>query len=556
MRLRGDIVNEYVADSTGAIRNSGLRVAHESVLAAFRSAVDAGPDRPAIYYFDTILTWKEVDSASDALASFLLARGFEPGDRFALCVQNNPAFTIGLLAAWKARGVAALISPMSKNAELALALDELEPHAFLCLDDVYDDVAREALCALGAKVRVVVTVSPLDFQTRNDPRVFSESPRRRDLVDTVDLARLVAQPPSRSEERVRAAPNDVAVIAPTSGTTGPPKGAMLTHQNLLFTGQVYRDWTGLQPGEPILAMSPVFHVTGLVGAVVLGIVTNSPVVLTHRFAPLVVADAVREWKPVFTIAAITAYKALAAESSIGVSDLASLRIRYSGGLPIDPEVVDQLDARLGGYIHNAYGQTETASPSHLVPFGQRAPVDPDTGVLAVGLPVFGTAAAVVDEDRQPLSDGAFGEVVTAGPQVMAGYWRRPEDSADALAGGEFATGDIGFTDQDGWLYVVDRSSDVINAAGYKIWPFEVEQVLASHPAVREVAVIDIADDYRGQSTRAYVALEQGTNPSAAELIDYSRQRLAAYKYPREVEIVESLPRTATGKIVRRRLRDV
>ena len=571
---------------------------HESVLAAFQAAVAAGPDLPAIHYFDTTMSWQDVDRASDAVAALLAARGFSAGDRLALCVQNNPAFVIGLLAAWKSRGTVALVSPMSKRSEFALAVADLDPTALLCLDDVYEDVARHVLGTRSARVPIVLTVSPLDFQTRDDPRMFEQC-RRRDPADTIDLARVVEARTARVAEAARAgtvsssssssssssgsgsgsepvpepstrevdncadrqlgavriAPNDVAVIAPTSGTTGAPKGAMLTHRNLLVSAQVYRDWSGLVAGEPVLAMSPLFHVTGLVGAAILAMVTRSPIVLTHRFGSAVIADAIEERRPAFGIAAITAYKALAAEPTITAGRLAPLRIRFSGGLPIDPDVVDELEERLGGYIHNAYGQTETASPSHLVPYGQRAPVDPETGVLSVGIPVPGTTVAVVDEAGRPVPPGAFGEIMTSGPQVMAGYWRRPDATADALGTGMFATGDIGFVDDDGWLYVVDRSSDVINAAGYKIWPYEVEQVLSAHAAVEEVAVVDIADEYRGQSARAYVALRDGEMATAAELIEYCRARMAAYKYPREVEIVDALPRTATGKILRRRLRE-
>lgn len=535
---------------------------HESVLAAFQAAVAAGPKLPAIHYFDTTMSWQDVDRASDAVAALLAARGFSAGDRLALCVQNNPAFVIGLLATWKARGTVALISPMSKRSEFALAVEDLDPTALLCLDDVYEEVARHVLGTRSARVPIVVTVSPLDFQTRDDLRIF-DGCRRRDPADTIDLARVVEartarEADSRADRQlgaVRIPPNDVAVIAPTSGTTGAPKGAMLTHRNLLVSGEVYRDWSGLVAGEPVLAMSPLFHVTGLVGAVILAMVTRSPIVLTHRFGPTVIADAIEERRPAFGIAAITAYKALAAEPTITAARLAPLRIRFSGGLPIDPDVVDELDERLGGYIHNAYGQTETASPSHLVPYGRCAPADPDTGVLSVGIPVPGTTVAVVDEAGLPVPPGAFGEIMTSGPQVMAGYWRRPDATADALGRGMFATGDIGFVDDDGWLYVVDRSSDVINAAGYKIWPYEVEQVLSAHPAVEEVAVVDIADEYRGQSARAYVALRDGEVATAAELIEYCRARMAAYKYPREVEIVDALPRTATGKILRRRLRE-
>ncbi|GAA4260544.1 class I adenylate-forming enzyme family protein [Dietzia aurantiaca] len=562
---------------------------HESVLAAFQTAVAAGPKLPAIHYFDTTMSWQDVDTASDAVAALLAARGFSAGDRLALCVQNNPAFVIGLLATWKARGTVALVSPMSKRSEFALAVEDLDPTALLCLDDVYEEVARHVLGTRSARVPIVLTVSPLDFQARDDLRMF-DGCRRRDPADTIDLARVVQaraasvaeasragtvsssaasgagpvpEPSTRESDSsadrqlgaVRIAPNDVAVIAPTSGTTGAPKGAMLTHRNLLVSAQVYRDWSGLVAGEPVLAMSPLFHVTGLVGAAILAMVTRSPIVLTHRFGPTVIADAIEERRPAFGIAAITAYKALAAEPTVTAGRLAPLRIRFSGGLPIDPDVVDELDERLGGYIHNAYGQTETASPTHLVPYGQRAPADPDTGVLSVGIPVPGTAVAVVDEAGLPVPPGAFGEIMTSGPQVMAGYWRRPDATADALGRGMFATGDIGFVDDDGWLFVVDRSSDVINAAGYKIWPYEVEQVLSAHPAVEEVAVVDIADEYRGQSARAYVALRDGEVATAAELIEYCRARMAAYKYPREVEIVDALPRTATGKILRRRLRE-
>lgn len=547
------------AGPAGAPAGTGAsRISHESLLAAFRAALVAGPDQPALHYFDTTLSWGDLDRASDALAQLLTARGFGEGDRLALCVQNNPAFVIGLVAAWKAQGIPALISPLSKRVEFAGAVADLAPRALLCLDDVYEDVARGVLESEPSGIQIVVTVSPLDFQSRDDQRMFAGRERRQP-ADTVDLARLVAGRPRAGEggssfSAVRAAPHDIAVIAPTSGTTGAPKGAMLSHHNILFGACAYREAGELVEGEAVLAMSPVFHVTGLVGAVALGLVARSPVVLTHRFAPLVVLEAVRRWQPVFTIAAITAYKALAAEPQIAAGDLESLRVRYSGGLPVEPHVVDALETRLGGYIHNAYGQTETASPSHLVPFGHYAPVDADTGVLSVGVPVPGTVVSVVDPAGDPVAPGEFGEIITSGPQVMRGYWGRPAESADALAGGGFATGDIGFVDADGWLFVVDRSSDVINAAGYKIWPFEVEQVLTTHPAVREAAVVDIVDDYRGQSTRAYVALEQGYVATAAELIEYSRARLAAYKYPREIEIVEALPRTATGKLLRRQLR--
>ncbi|MCE0763030.1 AMP-binding protein [Pseudonocardia kujensis] len=534
-------------------RPASVTVEFESALALFTAAVAAAPDAPAVCYFGRTLSWAELDRASDALASLLVSRGFAPGDRLALYLQNDPAFVVGLLAAWKARGIAALVSPMSKRDELDLALRDFAPAALLALDDLYEDVARGVLQQGDVGVHTVVTVSPSDEQDRGDPRVFEGMSRRRP-ADTLDLYALVGSFSGPGPQPAAPARSDVAVLAPTSGTTGEPKAAMLTHGNLAFNAQTYRDWTGLRPGEPVLAMAPVFHVTGLVAGILVAFLLRSPLVLTHRFHPAVVLDAIRECRPVFAVAPITAYIALAEEPALAPGDLSSLRLAYSGGSPILPEVADRLETVLGRYIHNVYGQTEASSPTHMVPPGTRAPVDPETGVLSVGLPVFDTMVRVVDDRGATLPPGRIGELVTDGPQVAPGYWRRPDETALAFVDGALKTGDVGFMDADGWFYVVDRSTDLINAAGYKVWPHEVEQVLATHPAVQEAAVVAIADDYRGQSTRAYVALRPEASATEVELIEYCRGRMAAYKYPREIEIVHALPRSVTGKLLRRELR--
>jgi len=529
-----------------------LRREHDSPAAAFAAAVRAAPGAAAIRYFGTTLSWSELDHASDAVAALLVARGFAPGDRLALCLQNDPAFVIGLLGAWKAGGVAALVSPMSKQRELEFAVADYAPTALLALDDLYEEVIRAVLARPGNTVHTVITASPLDGQPQPDGRLFDGAVARRP-GDTLDLGALVASYAGSPPALVPPRPDEVAVLAPSSGTTGAPKAAMLTHGSLAHNAQTYRDWTGLRPGEPILATAPLFHVTGLVGAVLLAFVLRSPLVLTHRFHPGVVLDAVRAHRPAFTVAAVTAYIALADEPGTGPADLASLRLRLCGGSPLPPEVADRIEAELGGYLHNVYGQTESSSPTHMVPPGLRAPVHPDTGVLSVGLPVFDTAVTVLDEGR-PVPVGEIGELMTSGPQIAPGYWRRPAETAEVFTAAGMRTGDVGLMDPDGWFYVVDRSTDLINAAGYKVWPHEVEQVLTQHPAVREAAVVAIADDYRGQSTRAYVALQPGTGATEVELIEYCRRQMAAYKYPREVEIVTALPRTATGKLMRRALR--
>ncbi|WP_340539803.1 class I adenylate-forming enzyme family protein [Nocardioides sp. GXZ039] len=527
---------------------------HDGGLSMLRSAVAAKPGDPALHYLDGTLTWTDLDRGSDALAALLLSRGFAPGERLAVCVQNDPAFVIGLLAAWKAGGVAALVSPMSRTRELDAILRDCEPAALLILDDLYEDVARGVLAGAAHSVHTVVTVSPLDGQHSDDPRLFDGLDRRRP-GDTLDLGAVISTGLTpHGEVGAATAPDDVAVLAYTSGTTGRPKGAMLTHRNLAHSAQVYRDWHDLRPGEPVLALSPVFHVTGLVGGVLLSLLLGSPLVLTHRILPGVTLDAVRRWRPAFAIAAITAYIGLVDDGHATPDDFASFRVLASGGAPIEPATADRLEAALGHYIHNVYGQTETTSPSHAVPPGVRAPVDEGTRTLSVGLPVFDTVARIVDDAGAEVPAGEIGEIVTSGPQVSPGYWRNPEATAEGIPDGRLRTGDVGFMDAEGWFYVVDRRKDMINASGYKVWPREVEQVLADHPAVREVAVVGIPDDYRGESVKAFVALREGADVDEAALVRYCRDRMAAYKYPREIELVAHLPRTTTGKVLRRMLR--
>ena len=279
-----------------------------------------------------------------------------------------------------------------------------------------------------------------------------------------------------------------------------------------------------------------------------------PLVLGHRFDPPTVLDLIERYRPTFTVGAITVFIALMNDASFAGRDLSSLTKVYSGGAPIAPSVVERFEREAGSYIHNIYGLTETTSPSHGVPMGARAPVDPTSGALSVGVPVFNTVVRIVNEQGNDVPVGEIGEFVTSGPQVVAGYWNKPDETAHALPGGALHTGDVGFMDGDGWFYVVDRKKDMIIASGYKVWPREVEDVLYQHPAVREAAVIGVPDDYRGESVKAFVSLRPGESFNEGELIAFCKERMAAYKYPRSIELVEELPKTVTGKILRRELR--
>jgi long-chain acyl-CoA synthetase len=269
----------------------------------------------------------------------------------------------------------------------------------------------------------------------------------------------------------------------------------------------------------------------------------------------VVLDALREHRPVYTVGPSTAFMALLARPDATAADFASFLLISSGGAPLPPAVVEGFRARTGGlYLANGYGLTECTAPCASVPPGSEAPVDPASGTLAVGVPGPGTMVRILDDAGAEVPFGEQGEIAVSGPMVVPGYWNRPEESAAAIPGGELLTGDIGFMDEDGWLYVVDRKKDMINASGFKVWPREVEDVLYTHPAVREAAVVGVPDAYRGESVKAYVSLRPGAEADAEQLVAYCRERLAAYKYPREVEVLGELPKTATGKILRRELR--
>ena len=525
---------------------------HATVLEVFEASLAAAPDAVAIRYFDGVLTFADLDAASDALAVGLAEAGFAPGDRMGLYVQNDPAFVIGLLGAWKAGGAAVAINPMNKARELTYLLTDSGATALLCLEELYTSVARDVLP--GTQVRTVVTCSALDRQSRDDPRVLGDVERDRP-EGTLDLEELVATHAGREPVPASLTGDDVAILTYTSGTTGVPKGAMNTHANMVFNACAYRDWMRLTPDDSVLGVAPLFHITGLVGHVAVALLVPCPLVLAHRFHPEVVLEAIREHRPTFTVGSITVFIALSGGPGVGREDFASLRTIYSGGAPIAPAVTDSFEEKTGRYIHNIYGLTETNSPSHAVPLGRRAPVDPNSGALSVGVPVYNTVVRILGEDGAELPPGEVGEIATSGPQVVPGYWGKPEATAESLPGGELRTGDVGFMDEQGWFYLVDRRKDMINAAGYKVWPREVEDVLYGHPAVREAAVVGVPDEYRGESVKAFVSLKPGSSVTPEEVIAFARERMAAYKYPRTVEVVEELPKTTTGKILRRELRD-
>jgi long-chain acyl-CoA synthetase len=521
-------------------------------LAMFRAGAARNPDGDAIRYFDGAITYRELDALSNAFAVALLDEGLASGDRVAMYLQNVPQFVICLVGTWKAGGVAVSINPMNRGRELSLLLRDSGTSVLVCLESLYRDVAAGVVG--DTDVRTVITTSELEFQTRNDPRAFPAS-ERLSLDDAVDLAGLLERYKGQTPPPVSFTASDTAFLTYTSGTTGPPKGAMNTHGNVTFNSQFYRDWCGLTGSDVVLGVAPLFHITGLIAHVTVSLLTGVPLVLFHRFEPSLGIDVVKEHRPTFTVGSITVFIALMNAPNAEADALKSLTTILSGGAPIPPSTVKAFSSTFGHYIHNVYGLTETTSPSHGTPLGVEGPVDEASGALSVGVPIYNTVVQILGDDGKELPPGEIGEIVTTGPQVVAGYWNKPEETANAIPGGSLHTGDVGYMDEQGWFYIVDRKKDQINAGGYKVWPREVEDVLYEHEAVREAAVIGVPDEYRGETVKAFVSLRPGKTATADELIAFAKERLAAYKYPRQVEFLDEVPKTVTGKLLRRELRE-
>lgn len=525
---------------------------HPSALDMFRASVEAHPDAPLLHYLDVTLTVADVDRMSDALAVALLDKGLPRGGRVAVYMQNVPQYLITMIAAWKAGGIMVSINPMYRHREVAHILNDSGATAVVCLESLYEEVVAEV--RQERPIDLVITTSELDFVEAPDAFGVLQDSKRRSLAGTEDFLNLLDRYQGQSAEPVELHLDDVAFLTYTSGTTGPAKGAMNTHENVVFTAQAYRDWIKLGRDDVILGIAPLFHITGLIGHMSLAMLGPIPLVLAYRFDADTMLEMIQRWRGTFTIGAITAFTALMNAPTVDRWDVSSMKKVYTGGQPVPAATVDAFEQKFGLYIRQAYGLTETTSPTHFVPLDKRSPADPASGCLSVGVPIFNTRARVIDDEGRELPAGEVGEIALAGPQVVPGYWQNPAETANAFVDGWFRTGDVGLMDSDGWFYVVDRKKDQINASGYKVWPREVEDVLYEHPAVREAAVVGVPDQYRGETVKAFVSLRPGESTTVEELKAHSRDRLAAYKVPREIEFIDELPKTASGKILRRELR--
>lgn len=523
-------------------------------------------DAPLIHDFETPIAARRVGALVDGLARALVDHGVRPGDRVALFLQNDPQFVVAMLAAWRAGAIAVPCNPMLRDRELAHHLDDCGAVVVVTLDELHAAVVRPALAARDAGSAPVGSTGtdPRSRPATGEVTVITtavgdlsspDAPLRTDVPPgTLDL-RALASGGSTAELPAPPSADDVAVLTYTSGTTGPAKGAMSTHGNVAAASEIYRERWRVDRDDTILGIAPLYHVTGLTGHIGVALAGSASLILAHRFDAETTFRLTALHGATVTIAAITAYVALAGHPGASREAFATLDRTFSGGAPIPPATAAQVSERLGIDVRPVYGLTESTGPTHVSPLEGAIPVHAETGAFAVGLSAPGTTTRIVDADGREVATGVAGEIAIRGPQIVPGYWQRAEATAATFPDGELRTGDVGVVDDDGWLYVVDRMKDMIVASGFKVWPREVEDVLCEHASVAEAAVVGVPDDYRGETVHAFVTLHPGAEPVAPDaLIAHCRARLAAYKYPRAVTILDELPKTTSGKILRRELR--
>jgi long-chain acyl-CoA synthetase len=498
------------------------------------------PDRIAVRYLDhdtlverEAVTYAELAARARALAAGLQRYGIGRGARVALCLPNSPALITSFYGVWLAGATVVPINPMATGSELRQPLDDAGASLLVAASDL----AMTAAAAAGE---------------RGIPLVLSAEGRDACRDGAVPFEALLAEDGGRVKEPPVDVREDVAVILYTGGTTGTPKGAMLTHRNIVANTMQFAEWYAFESGrETCIGVLPMFHSGGMSGAMNVPLYAGATLLVLSRFRPGSVAQAVARYRATRLFGVPTMFIALLNHAEGRRADYASLRACRTNAAPLPPSVKAAFDELVGREVLvEGYGLTETSPLTHANPLHKAK-------AGSIGIPIADTDAKIVDlETGTDLLGGEPGELVIRGPQVMKGYWQRPEETAEAMAGGWFHTGDVARMDDDGYFSIVDRKKDQINTAGFKVWPREVEEVIYAHPAVKMVAVISVDDAYRGEVVKAYIVLkeEERRRISEADLLSFCKERLMPYKVPRIIEFRNELPVNAAGKMLRRVLR--
>ena len=508
------------------------------------------PCKTAINFYGREISFGELNTRVDQLAAALIDVGLKKGDRVSLFLENSPQFVIAYYAVLRAGGVVVAANPMFKEDELTYEIMDAGSRIIIAQDILYPE-GRKFREAAG--LRHVILTSYEDFLPARPALPIHPSmqkPRKR-ILDTLDLVTLMDRFSPRPVNVHLNLKEDLALLQYTSGTTGLPKGAMISHHALLFNSVCSQTWLQMQEDDIILSVLPFFHVTGMIHSMNMPIYTGITNVMLSRFDPETALKAIHRYRCTTWTSITTMNIALINFPDLDSYDLSSLRRTPTGGAPVPEEILEKWRKKVGRELSEGYGLSETIAQTHMNPIDT-----PKYG--SIGIPCFDLECRIVDlETGRDLPVGKEGELLLKGPTVMKGYWNRPEETKKALLDGWLATGDIARVDEEGYFYIVGRKKDLIKASGFSVFPAEVENFLYGHEAVKEVAVVGVPDPYRGENIKAFVVLrpEFVNKIKEEEIIEWSRGKMAAYKYPRSVEFVSELPKTASGKILKRILRE-
>ena len=492
-----------------------------------RETAAASPGRPAACYPGGRLTYAELDALSDRLAAGLESAGVRPGDTVALQLPNIPQFLIAYFGILKHGAVAVPLNVMLKALEVAFHLSDSAATLLITWEGILADAAK------GAEVAGLSAIYAVGHE---------------DGGAAVPFEQLLAPPGTRYPMAARAA-TDTAVVVYTAGTTGRPKGAMLTHLQLYMNADIPGRLFEVRPDDVVITVLPLFHVFGLSSILNVCVRFGCTMSLIPRFDPAAVLTAIERDRATIFDGVPTMFIALLSYPDLDRYDVSSLRVAISGGASIPAAVLDAFEEHFGVVILEGYGMTETASTTTFnISETQRR-------VYSVGKPIWGTQTQVWDTAGHPLPPGRenIGEVVTRGLHVMKGYLNHPEATAQVFTGGWLHTGDLGYFDGDRFLFIVGRQKELIIRGGYNVYPREIEDVLHAHPAVAEAAVVGIPHQRLGEEVLAVITVRPGASVTAGDLLAYCRERLADYKYPRVFEFRDVLPKNSLGKVLKNEL---
>lgn len=537
---------------------STLSYPNQPVQDFFKKAAEESPNKIAIHFMGKEFTYKNIYESAIKLAGYLQEIGIEKNDRVAIMLPNIPQAVISYYGILMAGGIVVPTNPLYMERELEYQMKDSGAKAIITMDILFPRVTK---VKPQTEIQHIIVTAIKDFLPFPKNLVYPFIQKKQyGIVVNVQhegtnhlLTEILKQPIRKRKEYGFNFDEDLALLQYTGGTTGFPKGVMLTHRNLVSNAAMCKAWLyKTKPGqEVVLGILPFFHVYGMTTVLILSVMDANKMVLLPKFDAETTLKTIQKQRPTLFPGAPTIYIGLLNHPDLKKYDLSSIDSCISGSAALPVEVQQKFEEVTGGKLVEGYGLTESSPVTHANFLWDRSRVKG-----SIGVPWPDTDAAIFSlETGESLPPGEVGEIAVKGPQVMKGYWNRPEDTAETIKDGWLFTGDLGYMDEEGYFYVVDRKKDMIIAGGFNIYPREIEEVLYEHPAVQEVVAAGIPDPYRGETVKAYVVLKEGASVSDKELNEFARKHLAAYKAPRIYEIRDELPKTAVGKILRRALVD-